>query len=210
MCIATFSLVLYSAPFSDTLDRLPWRTSRIRRVPGVPQLAPVYPGTPARASTRTQLTLPAGLGPRSAADCRAIRRRGADGPLCWRRVRRWSGRAVLSRAHSKGLSAFRTGGAAARSRAVARGRAGAHARRGDRGMYALRVTPSGVRARSNRMRGWRARADRRVHDVHPAGGSPTAGPIARRLSGRAGALRASGARGLGRPCSARRRSPTSW
>lgn len=125
-------------------------------------------------------------------------------------------RAVLSRAHSTGLSAFRTGGAAARSRAVARGRAGAHARRGDRGMYALRVAPSGVRARSNRMRGWRARADRRVHDVHPAGGSPTAGPIARRLpvgrrlSGRAGALRSYGARGLGRPCSARRRSPTSW
>jgi hypothetical protein len=53
-----------------------------------------------------------------------------------------------------------------------------------------------MRARSNRMRGWRARADRRVHDVHPAGGSPTAGPIARRLSGRAGALRSHGARGL--------------
>ena len=149
-CIATFSLVLYSAPFSDTQDRLPWRTSRIRRVPGVPQLAPVYPGTPARASTRTQLTLPAGLGPRSAAAAQS----GGEA-----RMGRCAGdesddgvgvriqRAVLSRAYSTGSSAYRAGRAAARSRAVARGRAGAHARRGDRGRYVCATRGAQRRAR---------------------------------------------------------------
>ena len=189
-CIATFSLVLYSAPFSDTQDRLPWRTSRIRRVPGVPQLAPVYPGTPARASTRTQLTLPAGLGP--AAICGRLPRNQAGEA----RMGRCAGdesddgvgvriqRAVLSRAYSTGSSAYRAGGATARSRAVARGRAGAHARGGDRGMYAPRVAPSGVCARSNRMHGC-VRFTTFIQRLGLIARSARSGGTGRRLSGRA-------------------------
>ena len=96
MCIATFSLVLYIALFSYTLDRtrnpvspyacmrgIPLHTSRIRRMPGVaahPALINThmfcrYPRVPTRDLRR------------------AIRREARNGPLCWRRVRRWSGRA---------------------------------------------------------------------------------------------------------------------
>ena len=93
-------------------------------------------------------------------------------------------RAVLSRAYSTGSSAYRAGGAAARSRAVARGRAGAHARGGDRGMYAPRVAPSGVCARSNRMHGC-VRFTTFIQRLGLIARSARSGGTGRRLSGRA-------------------------